>query len=92
MDKYVGLNKVDVTLKENDQVVRKEEAKEERGKGGFFKVFCVQLLVSLVLCGGLFLGKYFDIKGYSSVSGKVKDAVCFDADEYIEQLLEDKES
>ena len=82
MDKYDGMHKVEVSVSQNPEIRRKEKK-----VGGFWKTFLIQSGVALVLGAALFgLGKV------SSVTKKVKEAVCFDAFAYVAEWWEEEES
>ena len=85
MDKYAGMNKVEGTLSANDEIVRKKE-KHSRG---FWKTLLLQAVIATVIGCALFGIKWLGGKKCAAVTDTVKDAVCFDAADYITELIED---
>ncbi len=85
MDKYAGMNKVESTLSANNEIVRKKDKKS----GGFWRTLLLQAVIATVMGCVLFGIKWLGGKTCVRVTDTVKDAVCFDATEYVAELIED---
>ena len=84
MDKYAGMNKVDSKVSENNEVINGKAVKS----GNFFKTFFIQIVVALFVGIAVFSFKIFGIKSFS-IDDKIKEAVCFDAFDYISEIIEE---
>lgn len=87
MDKYFGMNKVDSTVIENGEVVNSKPKKS----GGFLKTFFIQLVVALFAGVAVFSFKIFGFKSFS-IDDKIKQAVCFDAFDYVAEMIEENKA
>lgn len=85
MDKYRGMNKVDVKVSVNGEVVKKPD-KSSKNERRYLKTFLIQCIVSVVL-GGLLFGAHFAGGILGEVSAKVKEAVCYNATQSVIALL-----
>ena len=88
MDKYYGMNKVEVKLTKNAAMVNRPD-KRKKGRGAV-KFFLVQLAVAAVLGGGLFACKFIDTRVTAAVCDGVRSAVNFDLVEYASELIENR--
>ena len=88
MDKYDGMNKVDVKLAKSEAVVSRPR-KEKKGRGAL-KLFAIQLSVAAVLGGAVFACKYIDTRVTAAVCEGVRSVVAFDVVEYAVELIEDR--
>ena len=80
MDKYDGMKKVEASVRENREVVKKERKKS-------LPRFFWQLALAGVCAAVLFTCRLFSPA--QSALAKVKEAVCFDATAYVQALIED---
>lgn len=80
MDKYSGMNKVDVKIAKNEQV--KTKKKKARG---YARLLLIQAAIALCLGGAALAGKQL---GGDKATQKVKEAVCFDAFAFVAELIE----
>lgn len=87
MDKYDGMNKVEIKLTKNETVVNRPRVRK-KGRGAL-KLFAIQLLVSALIGGGVFACKYIDTKVTAAVCESVRSMVTFDAVEYASGLIEE---
>ncbi len=83
MDKYSGMNKVESVVSPNGEIVKKKKP-----KSGFLKGFIVQSVISLAICGVLLGCKFIDFSPCKTALKNVKDAFCFDATEYVAEIID----
>lgn len=93
MDKYDGMNRVEATVAPSDTVKRKSlpEHKEKKAKGGFLRLLILQTVIAGLICGALFGVKLISGGRYAAAARTVKEAVCFDAYEYVAEQIKDKD-
>lgn len=89
MNKYDGINKVEATVAVNESIKSVKPAEKKGKKSGFLKMLAVQTAIAAAIGGALFAVKFFGGK-FGGITEKVKEAMCFDAYEYVAELIEDK--